>query len=384
MAIKRISRPMSAVVTEILQVLKNEHGVTDKQLKQFRDRVQANNYKFPYGGIKVSVNTLWIDYEVQRDVVIQQILRLLKKWDNRICQPAACNTHPDLVELIDEVKNIYKFKKLFIYDAQHRGVTLGVLGFTEIYVTVVVDEDPRFASYAFRESNSTIKKIGPPDFHRNNLRLFDLGVHDEETIPAKNLQNQFDALGIDLCEDSVRNSMDLGDRKRWFMSHFKYAQKPMGSDKTGATSKKILEAIITAWPAAEKIQNGAYIGLHHMNEAVKGLGVKLPADWMIQVCKKVAESYKNPAHLEQAAERQVKALSGGQWTVPQGMYKFMREVYHINGGKLVIPGDGMDLNIARGVWVDPTLIPNRPDLYKKPLKTESMVEDLEEDEHELA
>jgi hypothetical protein len=374
---------MSAVVTEILQVLKDEHGVTDKQLKQFRDRVQANNYKFPYGGIKVSVDTLWIDYEVQRDVVIQQILRLLKKWDNRICQPAACNTHPDLVELIDEVKNIYKFKKLFIYDAQHRGVTLGVLGFTEIYVTVVVDEDPRFASYAFRESNSTIRKIGQPDFHRNNLRLYDLGVHDEETIPAKHLQNQFDALDIDLCEDSVRKSMDASERQAWYMSHFKYAQKPMGSDKSGATAGNILKAIITAWPKAEKIQNGAFIGLHQMNEAVKSLGVNLPADWMTQVALKVAESYKNPAHLEQAAERQVKALSGGQWTVPQGMYKFMREVYQINGGALVIPGDGMDLNLARGVWVDPTLIPNRADLYNKPLKNETMFAQ-EEEEYELA
>lgn len=383
MAIKRISRPASDVVKEILQILKDEHGITDKQLKQFRDRVRANNHQFPYGGIKVRLNILWIDYEVQRDVVIQQILRLLKKWDNRICQPAACNTTPDLVTIQDG--QLTSLVKAFIYDAQHRVVTLGVLGFEEIYITLVVDNDPRFASYAFRESNSTIKKIGPPDFHRNNLRLYDLGVHDEETIPAKHLQNQFDALGIDLCEDSVRNGMELHERKAWYMSHFKYAQKPMGSDKTGKTAKDILQAIITAWPKAEKIQNGAYIGLHQMNEAVKSLGVQLPADWMTQVAMKVAESFKNPAHLEQAAERQVKALSGGQWTVPQGMYKFMREVYQINGGKLVIPGDGMDLNIARGVWVDPTLIPNKTSLYKKPLKSETMFDEQEvEEEHELA
>lgn len=385
MAIKRISRPASDVVKEILQVLKDEHGVTENQIQQFQNRVKANNYAFPLGGIKVPIEVLWIDYEVQRDVVIQQILRLLKKWDNRICQPAACNTSPDLVELIDSVKHVYLFKKLFVYDAQHRVVTLGVLGFTEIYVTVVVDNDPRFASYAFRESNSTIKKIGPPDFHRNNIRLHTLGVHDHETVPAKNLQDQFDALGIDFCEDSTRKLMTPAEKKRWFMSHFKYAYKPMGADKTGKTAGRILKAIITAWPQAEKVQNGVYIGLHQMNEQVKSLGVKLPADWMTQVCQNLATSYGNPAHLESSAERQVKSLTGGQWTVPMGMYKFMREVYKINGGQLIIPGDGMDLNLDRGSWVDPNLIPNHPELFQQMLSVEPtvLVNDEEED-HEFA
>lgn len=371
--IKRVSRSLSDVAAEVLHKLKTEHGVTDKQLDQLRHRVFNAGHRFPYGGIRQPIEVLWIDYEVQRDVIIKHILGLLKKWDNRICQPAACNTHPSLVELIDEAKQIYRFKKLFVYDAQHRCVTLAILGFTEICVTVVVDNDPKFASYAFRESNSTIKKIGEPDKHRNNLRLYGLGVHDEDTIKARHLQDQFDRLNIDLCEDSVRGSLKDEDRRPWYMSHFDYAKKPMGADKTGKTAGRILEAIITAWPNQEKIQNGVYVGLHHMNETVKALGVLLPKDWMTQVSVKVAETYANPNDLEEAAARHAKWLGKSKtWSVPEGMYKFMREIYRLNGGQLVIPSDGEDWDLDRGHWVDANLVPNHRNLYKKPRVQEAV------------
>lgn len=365
--IKRVSRSLSDVAREILAKLKNEHGITDQQLAQLRQRVFNSGYNFPLGGIKVPINVLWIDYEVQRDVIIKTILDLLKKWDNRICQPAACNTHPSLVELVDEAKHIYNFKKLFVYDAQHRCVTLAILGFKEFHVTVVIDDDPKFASYAFRTSNSTVKKIGKPDFHRNNLRLHGLGVHDDETIRARHLQDQFDRLKIDFMEESARKSVPVDERNCWYMSHFDYAYKPMGSDKTGKTSGRILKAIITAWPNQEKIQNGIYIGLYHMNEVVKSLGVKLPADWMTQVCLTVAESFANAEDVESSADRHAKWVSkSSTWNVPESMFKFMREVYKLNGGNLVIPSDGADYDLHNGIWVDANLIPNHKKLYRKP------------------
>ena len=79
--IKRISRSLSDVANEILQKLKDDHGVTDKQLEQLRSRVFNSGYRFPLGGIRVPVSILWIDYEVQRDVIIKTILSLLQKWD---------------------------------------------------------------------------------------------------------------------------------------------------------------------------------------------------------------------------------------------------------------------------------------------------------------
>jgi len=364
--IKRISRSLSDVAKEILQKLKDDHGVTDKQLDYLKSRVFNSGYRFPLGGIRVPVSILWIDYEVQRDVIIKTILSLLEKWDNRICQPAACNTDPSLVEIIDVAKNIYKFKKLFVYDAQHRCVTLAILGFEEIYVTVVVDADPKFASYAFRTSNSTIKKIGKPDFHRNNIRLYNLGVEDDETVPAYNLQAQFDRVGIDLVEKP--ELIPASERQKHYMSHFDYAYKPMGADKTGKVAGHILDAITTTWPNNTKIQNGIYIGLYHMNTVVNSLGKKMPKDWMTQVCQGVAKSFGNSEHVEDAASRHAKWIAKtGTWSVPEGMFKFMREVYKLNGGTLPIPSEGADFELDKGVWVDSTLIPNHAKLYKTPM-----------------
>lgn len=374
--IKRISRSLSDVAKEILQKLKDDHGVTDQQLAQLRSRVFNSGYRFPLGGIKVPVSILWIDYEVQRDVIIKTILSLLQKWDNRICQPAACNTDPSLVELVDEARHIYKFKKLFVYDAQHRCVTLAILGFEEIYVTVVIDSDPKFASYAFRTSNSVIKKIGRPDFHRNNIRLYTLGVQDDETIPAYNLQAQFDRLGIDFVEKP--ELIPAKERQPHYMSHFDYAYKPMGADKTGKVAGQILEAIIKTWPRQQKIQNGIYIGLYHMNSVVKGLGKKMPRDWMLQVCQGVAKSFPNSEHVEDAASRHAKWIGRSKsWDVPEGMFKFMREVYKLNGGQLAIPSEGADFDLHKGLWVDAALIPNHANLYKPPRVTaEEAIYDL--------
>jgi hypothetical protein len=273
-----------------------------------------------------------------------------------------------LVEHADVVKNIYKFKKLFVYDAQHRCVTLAILGFEFVYVTVVVDPDPKFASYAFRTSNSTVKKIGIPDFHRNNIRLYKLGVEDSETIPAYNLQEQFDRLGIDLVEKP--ELIPAADRQAHYMSHFDYAYKPMGADKTGKVAGKILSAITKTWPNQTKVQNGIYIGLYHMNTVVNSLGKKLPNDWMLQVCQGVAQSFANSEHVELSASRHVKWISRTKsWNVPEGMFKFMREVYKLNGGTLSIPGDGPDFDLDKGLWIDAALIPNHVHLYKKPITT---------------
>jgi hypothetical protein len=363
--IKRISRSLSDVAQEILQKLKDDHGITDQQLAILKSRVFNSGYRFPLGGILVPVSILWIDYEVQRDVIIKTILSLLQKWDNRICQPAACNTDPSLVEIIDEVKHIYKFKKLFVYDAQHRCVTLAILGFEEIYVTVVVDADPKFASYAFRTSNSTVKKIGKPDFHRNNIRLYNLGVLDEETIPAYNLQAQFDRVGVDFVEKP--EIIPAAERQKHYMSHFDYAYKPMGADKTGKVAGQILDAITKTWPNQTKIQNGIYIGLYHMNTVVNSLGKKMPKDWMLQVCQGVAQSFGNSEHVEEAASRHAKWISrSNTWNVPEGMFKFMREVYKLNGGTLPIPSDGADFDLHTGLWCDAALIPNHTKLYKAP------------------
>ena len=61
------------------------------------------------------------------------------------------------------------------------------------------------------------------------------------------------------------------------------------------------------------------------------------------------------------------------WNVPEGMFKFMREVYKLNGGALAIPSDGADFELDKGLWVDSTLIPNHAHLYKAPTEDASKV-----------
>jgi hypothetical protein len=79
------------------------------------------------------------------------------------------------------------------------------------------------------------------------------------------------------------------------------------------------------------------------------------------------ESFANSEHVEEAASRHAKWIAKtGTWSVPEGMFKFMREVYKLNGGTLPIPGEGADFELDKGVWVDSTLIPNHAKLYKAP------------------
>jgi hypothetical protein len=359
---KRIARPLSDVAKEVLDELKSVHGVTDKQLDQLRERVRLSGNLFPLGGIKVARNKLWIDYAIQREPIIKHILNLLKKWDNRICQPLACYAATTEATVVDN--QLTELTRAYIYDAQHRALTLSILGFDEVCITLCVTDNAEFGSFAFRESNSTVKKIGPPDYHRNNLRLYDLGRKDPETISAHNLQAAFDACGVDLLEGSERKRLKEDERRPFWFSHFKYAQAPMNTDIKGETVVSILTAMTTAWPKDEEMDNCVFIGLNKMNEMTKSLGVTLPEGWMTLVCVEVAKSFKNSRDLSRAAERQVKELAGGNWSVPESMYKFMRELYVINGGTMSIPSDGKDLDLAGGIWVDPNLIPNKKSLYK--------------------
>ncbi len=108
------------------------------------------------------------------------------------------------------------------------------------------------------------------------------------------------------------------------------------------------------------------------------LGKTMPTDWMTQVCVKVAQSFNNAEHVESAADRHAKWLAKSKsWNVPESMFKFMREVYRLNGGKLVIPADGPELELDKGIWVDPNLIPNHKNLYRNPIE-------IKEQQHEFA
>ena len=77
----RVTRKLSDVIAEVKLSLQSEFNIGDKELAAFRARVDGNGHKFPTGSTMVHIDTLWIDYEVQRDVIVKHIISIMKKYD---------------------------------------------------------------------------------------------------------------------------------------------------------------------------------------------------------------------------------------------------------------------------------------------------------------
>lgn len=336
--IKRISRKLTDVATEVEQQLKTHYGVTDKELEAWRARAHALPHTFPES-TRISIDQLWIDYEVQRDVLHKHIINIAKKWDPRICSPgSACR--------IGDNPCIY------LYDAQHRTVAAAILGYTEIPCAVVTTNDPNFASYAFEMLNDTgVKRLTPGDLHRNALVRHKNGSRDKRNVDARVLQDQFDSLGIDLQDKSSRNSPNLRGDNDYFFSHFKYAQKGIEVDDRGRVLYDILQAIKETWPLQEEIDQGVYIGLLELQRQSRERNQDLPADWMKVLLESVKTQFKS-SHLahDKAKVQWEHSHPGAGWNAPVAMSNFLREVHIHTGGQLNLPyhGEGSKVGITDG------------------------------------
>ena len=82
---KRLTRKLTDVAQEVERQLKAHYNVTDKDLTAWRSAAKIGN-GFPTSTM-VPITDLWIDYEVQRDVLHKHIINIMKKWDARICSP---------------------------------------------------------------------------------------------------------------------------------------------------------------------------------------------------------------------------------------------------------------------------------------------------------
>ena len=220
MAQKRLTRKLTDVIAEVEAQLIAHYNVTEAQLESWRLRARALSHKFPVSSM-IEIEDLWIDYEVQRDVIYKHIINIMKKWDPRVCSPgSACRINGGA--------------KVYLYDAQHRTIAAGLLGYTEIPCAVVETTDPNFASYAFELLNDTgVKRLNPGDLHRNALVRYKNNSREIKVVRARTMQDQFDKVGIDLQDKASRKSATLCGDNTYFMSHFKYAQKGIESDPTG-------------------------------------------------------------------------------------------------------------------------------------------------------
>ena len=336
---KRLTRKLTEVAREVEQQIKTHYNISQKEIDRWREYARNSQNQFPESTM-VDIGDLWIDYEVQRDVLHKHIINIMKKWDSRICSPvSACRlTDTDRIDT---------------YDGQHRTISAAILGFEKIPGAVVVTNDKNFASYAFEMLNDTgVKRLNPGDLHRNALVRYKNGSRDIKNVRARIMQDQFDALGIDLQDKGSRASDNLrGDNDRFF-SHFKYAQKGIELDESGRILNQILDAIQTVYPMQEEIDQGVYIGLYELQRLAGTTGtVRLPDDWMKILLESCKQTFKASNLLHSRAKVQWEhSHPGAGWVAPTAMSNFMRELHIRNGGKLNLPfhGEGAKVGIESG------------------------------------
>lgn len=338
MAMKRLVTKLTDVIEVTKKELITNYGISEKVLDSWRKRAQALGHKFPISTM-IDIEDLWIDYEVQRDVLYKHIINIMKKWDPRICSPgSACRITGD--------------SRIYLYDAQHRAIAAGLLGFTQIPCAVVDTDDPNFPSYAFELLNDTgVKRLTPGDLHRNALVRYKNGSREVKVVRARTMQDQFDRAEIDLQDKGSRSSSTLCGDNEYFFSHFKYALKGIEVDENGRVLFNILTAIKEAFPQQEEIDQGVYIGLLELHKLSSSEASSLPEGWMSKVLCKVNQSFKSSHIAHQKAKQQWEHVNpGATWSAPSAMSNFLREVYIQNGGKLNLPyhGEGSKIGIEEG------------------------------------
>jgi hypothetical protein len=338
MATKRLVRKLTDVIAEVEKQIKAHYGVTQKELDAWRARAAALSHKFPVSAM-IKIEDLWIDYEVQRDVIHKHIINIMRKWDPRVCSAgSACR--------------VYGKTGVYLYDAQHRTIAAGLLGFTEIPCAVVETDDPNFASYAFELLNDTgVKRLTPGDLHRNALVRYKNGSRDIKVVRAKVMQDQFDTAGIDLQDKGSRASDNLRGDNDYFFSHFKYAQKGIEIDEKGKVLLEILNSIKEVFPLQEEIDQGVYIGLLELHKLAKSETATLPAGWMKLILSTIKDTYKSSALVHAKAKVQwAHVRPGASWSAPEAMSNFLREIYVVSGGTVNLPyhGAGSTMGIIEG------------------------------------
>lgn len=344
---KRLTRKLTDVVLEVEKQIKAHYNVTQKQLDSWRLAAQASPNKFPDSKM-VKIDDMFIDYEVQRDVIHKHVINIMKKWDSRICSPgSACRIKGD--------------ERIYLYDAQHRTLAAALLGFDQIPCAVVDTSDPNFASYAFEMLNDTgVKRLTPGDLHRNALVRYKNGSHEKRNVDARTMQDQFDSLAIDLQDKNSRQSDNLRGDHDYFFSHFKYAQKAIELDDSGKILYGILDAVKSVFPLQEEIDQGVFIGLYELSR-ISGTNpnAKLPTGWMKQVLETCKTVFKSSHLIHSKAKVQWEhSHPGAGWNAPLAMSNFLRELYIYAGGQINLPfhGAGSQVGIELGN-VAPGLFP---------------------------
>lgn len=336
---KRLTRKLTDVADEVKKTLVAHFNVSQQDLDNWKTRAFMSPHTFPQSNM-VPISSLYIDYEVQRDVIHDHVKNIMKKWDPRICSPvSACQ--------------VTGKKTIDTYDGQHRTIAAAILGYEELPGAVVHTDDPNFPSFAFEMLNdSGVRRLSPGDLHRNALVRYKNGSRDIKNVRARVMQDQFDALGIDLEDKGTRKSATLRGDNDYFFSHFKYAQKGIELDDKGKVLYNILESIKETFQMQEEIDQGVFIGLYELHRlSHTNIKDQLPDSWMKEVLAKCKKTFKSSHLLHSKAKVQWEhSHPGAGWNAPLAMSNFIRELYIYNGGKinLTYHGEGSKVGIESG------------------------------------
>jgi hypothetical protein len=327
------TKTLTQVINEVLEVGPKEVANFDSKLAEAKINLKekiAKGYKLPLGVESHPLEDFDLDYSIQRDVRETHCLNIAKHFDPRVCAPVSAVRRSGS-------------KRLAIFDGQHRAVTLGLLGYTEIPVTIVETDEPAFDAIAFEIVNDTgILKAGTEEIHRVLLHRFEMGeTENDRVITARKVQDIFDELKIDLEPKRVRKSPGKCGPNPHYFSHFDYAYK--GYKLIGDKIKDVLSIIKDEFgdekgkdaPAGE-INQGLYIGLvklYHLTIEANRFKY-LPENWM----KKMLQALKkgcgqNASLIHTASKRQWQYSNPVSWDAPIAMAHILREVYLLEDGE---------------------------------------------------
>lgn len=355
---QRLTRKLTDVIAEVEAHIKAHYNVTQKQLDSWRTRAMTSSHTFPISHM-IDIDDLWIDYEIQRDVLYRHVISIMKDWDPRLCSSGSSCRFPG-----DPI--------IYVYDAQHRIIAAAILGFTTVPLDMVLTNDPNFPSWAFQMLNSLgTKRLTPSDLHRNAMVRYKNGSRERVNILAYNMQSAFDAVKVDLEDKNSRNNPSLRGDADYFFSHFKYAQKVMELDQQGVVLQKILEAITGVFKLQEEVDQGVFIGLYELQRLAGTANSGLPDDWMVQVLTLVKNRFKSSHLVHDKTKAQFAyKFPGATWSAPSAMSEFIREIYMMEGGQLRLPTHGV------GACLDASFNP-APGLFPNVVQTSRPVAELE-------
>ena len=284
----------------------------------------AKGRQLPLGTEAHPLSDFAFNYSVQRDVRAGHVMNIMKKFDPRVCCPVSAVRRSD-------------GKTLYIFDGQHRAVSLALLGYDNIPVTIVETDEPAFDAEAFEIVNdSGILRAGTEEIHRCLLHRYKMGeTETERVVTAHSVQEIFDECQIDLEPKRVRKSSGKCGPNKHYFSHFDYAYK--GMKMAGADGlKHALLAIKNVYGEEEggEINQGLFIGLmkqYQMGSEAKRLK-RLPDDWMIKMLEATQKVCPSASLIHSATKKQWQHANGVGWDAPIAMGHMLRETYLIEDG----------------------------------------------------